>query len=218
MGAATPTRGRSILWGMPPVVPVRPPSPAGEAARVVGALAFLWAGVLATGPAGPEAADTRPALEAHQRRFEELAFGEQATVRDLVAALDEMTWILHEEGRWPGAGRLAEDWVGPFLPEGPYAWEHEGFGASASYLGIPDGGTRGAVLLDVQESPAGADPRHEERLLADGRHRRLPDGRVVHFTVWVLPPETTAQVEMPMRPAMEGWREVVLGDEGEAAS
>ena len=70
--------------------------------------------------------------------------------------------------------------------------------------------TLARLLVRLEESAYQQDPAHGALARADAHHVRLPDGTVVHASLWVHDDPTVA--ECPDRPEMGGWRQVVPGD------
>lgn len=141
------------------------------------------------------------ALRGYQVAFPALGFEEQRVGRALLAGLDEVCWARGEAGRWPEAGSLAAEGVFPGIAR--IEGRVQGEAVLYRFDGAP------AWLAELAPTPtAGVDPAHVESLLADGRHRRAPDGTLVHVALWIGPPGRSEG--FPFNPALEGWRELVV--------
>jgi hypothetical protein len=89
-----------------------------------------------------------------------------------------------------------------------YRFVHELEDRRCSYLGMPgDGGDAPALLLRLEEAAGVADPVHAALVRADGLHRRLADGTVVHYSVWLR--AAAGGDRIPARPELDGWRQMI---------
>lgn len=125
-------------------------------------------------------------------------------------SVDRVEAIRASAGSWPSIRVLGERGVAPFARDdaGPYYdWSFLKAEDRVSYAGRP-AVNRGSDLMLVVQEPK--DPlAHPSGAPRDPSHRMLPDGSVIHVSIWMRPhrddPITAGVLE---RPAELGWREV----------
>jgi hypothetical protein len=165
--------------------------------------------------AGNRAGADRPARRAaapqgsllpYQRLVETLPFDEQMMFEELQDAVLIAERHRAETGGWPDAELLATRGVSPFAP-GPvsqakrWTWGQYRTGLVIHYLGIPSGGGPAWLLAIVEPDPA-APP---DTAPNDEEHHRLPDGTVLHISVWKHPEGPKLPAGFVMAPHLRGW-------------
>ncbi|MBI2571087.1 MAG: hypothetical protein HYV63_29120 [Candidatus Schekmanbacteria bacterium] len=177
------------------------------------AVLILTAGVLLSSGGGSERL-ARAEVLPYQVAFARLAPREQLVIRELWASLPELCDGRGRSRQWPGSAELAADFLSPFSPMAVaggrivYAWQEELDAARGFYLGTPEDVTLPAVLLQVEETEGSSDPAHLRLIGLDSSHLKQPDGRVIHFSLWIAG-AGARHAGVPSRPEMLGWRQVV---------
>ena len=153
-----------------------------------------------------------------QQLFRDLPSSEQRTFRALQEGFTEARNLRVRTGAWPQVAALAGDGVPPFaadaLDAAKYHWSFLQDGLLVNYLGQPTRG-HGApdFLLLIQEPP----PVGAELQVAgvvDEEHELLPDGRLLHVTWWKRN-AGTAPSGILVRPEIEGWTQIRIGQQGQ---
>lgn len=111
---------------------------------------------------------------------------DQRMFRQLQVALLEAQTIRTTLGAWPDVATLAEQGIDPFGPDptnkgARYQWRLSRSELAVNYLGVPDRAEAPAWLLTIQEPDPSAPP---EAYSDDEEHARLPDGTVLHVSIW----------------------------------
>jgi hypothetical protein len=112
---------------------------------------------------------------------------------------------------WPAVGTLAAQGIPPFaLTRPPYRWSLVQDDVFINYVGLPelDGP---AFLALVQEPDPNAIDAAPAALL-DEVHHRLPDGTLLHVSIWFRAAGAAVPADRPItQPAAAGWTQVLVG-------
>jgi len=196
------------------VFAVLPPSTAAETGHVVRAIFHVgfWTTILialghgtivdgaaATGVQYDEIAfSTLPPLEQREYRLlrEGVATAERARGRT---------------GTWPEVDALATRGVAPFvdpIDHAGYQWTRVADGPVIDYVGVPAQASGLATFMVVLLEPEPGTPI-DPTLVADAVHHVMPDGTLVHVTIWRAPGArpTVSAVAAPR--VEDGWRRVI---------
>jgi hypothetical protein len=111
---------------------------------------------------------------------------DQRTFRQLQVALLESQAMRAASGAWPDTATMAEQGIEPFADDptnkgARYQWRLLRSGFVINYLGVPDRADAPAWLLTIQEPDPSAPP---EAYSDDEEHARLPDGTLLHVSIW----------------------------------
>ena len=163
--------------------------------------------------AGSQAADTSGTrgLLTYQGLMADLPAGEQLLFRELQEGLLEAERDRAVMKRWPDPSALEADGIPPFARDattkGPtYAWRRLQNGTTVNYLGIPSASDAPAWLLLIQEPEPGSPP---DPAPDDEEHHRLPDGIVLHISVWKHADGSRLEVALAPLPQARGWVQIV---------
>jgi hypothetical protein len=155
-----------------------------------------------------------PALGLGEIAFAELASADQRVFRALREGLGEAEIARAAGGEWPSVAELADQGVPPFaadpLDREGYRWERLRQGRVTNYLGVArPGSKRPSFLAVIQEPEPGlpADPQAKP----DDVHHRLPDGTMLHVTIWRGPALGPSPVVLAVPPIERGWSAIVVG-------
>ena len=162
----------------------------------------LWAGVVALRQTRTAPAPQRPPWE---HSFLELSPADQLRYRLVREGILEAENRRSGTETWPEPEVLAVEGVPPFEAT-DLEWTLRRHGIYVNYVGVPATGRPGlrwlvlfiepeAVAFDGQ---APAPPVDEE-------HHTLPDGTVLHVTVWTTPNQGLVPCEVLAFPVAEGW-------------
>ena len=214
-------------------VEIRPPSARAETLNVlrVAALIVLAAWIYLAAETAPPAAgsagmagggDIAGASRAgrdlmpYQRLFPALSGGEQRMFRELQEGLLEAENGRAATRRWPSPAELAAQGVPPFAaasPAGGYTWTLRQDGLTVNYVGVSAAPRAPAFLLLVQEpdplAPADAGAPASGN---DEMHHRLPDGAILHVSIWMRPAGGTVfPGGVLATPYDRGWLQLLVG-------
>lgn len=173
---------------------------------------------VARGPCGASDRSPQAGLLAHQKRFRDLAPGEQRIFRELQEGIAEAEGSRSSVGRWPIIEELASTGVPPFVPaprdRDRWSWEFRESNEGANYLGLPRSPTDSAWLVLLQESGERVKVELGEKIELDEFHRQLSDGTLIHVSTWMRtgPPKERSE-EVIARPETAGWTQIVIGPE-----
>jgi hypothetical protein len=158
----------------------------------------------------------RAQLTVDQRAFQDLDADEQRVFLQLEELLTEAERGRAQTGAWPTAEALASDGVTPFAADPidhvGYQWRHLATGKAVNYLGsAPVGSARPSFVLLILEPDAGIANDPNQPL--DEFHHRLPDGTLLHVSVWLGPGAALGDPSAAIArlPVEAGWRQVVTG-------
>lgn len=197
-------------------VEVLPPSRGAEArvvlraamAIVLGALLF---GAWRRGAAPDVGADLLP----YQVSFRDLAPELQRVYRELLEGVVEAENARAETGVWPTPEALAEEGVPPFAADPLRAtelrWTRLQDGPSVSYRGVPAEADAPELLVLIQEPDPRVGERFDPTAPPDETHHRLPDGSLLHVTLWYRPRALGGPIELLVRPFTEGFLQILAG-------
>ena len=124
---------------------------------------------------------------------------DQTMFADLTKQMLEIEALRAAQGRWPDAGRLE-------APAG-FRWTTSREGYFLNYLATPtDDGSAAAWLLVIQEPDpqAPTDPAPN-----DETHHRLPDGTVLHVSIWTHRFGGQIDRAFVRQPERNGWTQVL---------
>jgi hypothetical protein len=139
----------------------------------------------------------------YQALVRNLVSSDQATFGDLQKNLIEVEAARARTGRWPAA-------AGPDGPTPPrsYNWMGSREGLFLNYLAIPsDDVSAAAWLLVIQEPDPAAVPDPAPN---DEEHHRLPDGTVLHVSIWTHRFGEQVPREFVRQPQASGWVQVLM--------
>ena len=143
------------------------------------------------------------ALLPYQTLVRNLVSSDQATFGDLQKNLIEIETARARTGHWPEKGE----------PQGPasrssYTWIGSREGLFLNYLAIPAGDVSAAAwLLVIQEPDPAAVPDSAQN---DEEHHRLPDGTVLHVSIWMHRFGEQVPLEFVRQPQATGWVQVLM--------
>ncbi len=141
--------------------------------------------------------------------FRDLPSPRQRVFRAMQEGAAEAVSKRAASGAWPTVASLAEDGIPPFAPdpldETALRWELRNDGLLRQYVGIPAREGDPAWLVSIAEP----EPQGGEKPVpgvVDEEHQSLPDGRLLHVTLWsgTSVPATGVLAE----PALRGWKQV----------
>lgn len=146
----------------------------------------------------------------YQMLVRDLVAGDQATFEALRQTLLDAEGARAASGRWPDAPSLTRLPASNQAGGGSgalYSWRQQSQGVITHYVGLPaQDASAAAWMIAIREPepgvPTDTAPNDEE-------HHRLPDGTVLHVSIWThrfggqLEPAFTAQ------PESAGWTEVL---------
>ena len=137
---------------------------------------------------------------------------EQRAFRELQEGLLEAERVRSITGGWPSPAALADQGIPPFGADPTrvtsYVWTVTQRGVFVNYRGMPRVTGVPAWLLLIQEPDRGAprDPSPE-----DEEHHRLPDGAMLHVSMWIHPEGTELPSRLVSLPQVEGWTQLRAG-------
>jgi hypothetical protein len=137
---------------------------------------------------------------------------DQRMFRELQEGLLEAERIRASSGGWPAPAALAAQAIPPFAPDPTRAvshtWTVTQHGAFVDYLGKPAVTGVPAWLLLVQEPEPGAPPDPAKE---DEEHHRLPDGTMLHVSIWTHADGLALPDRFISLPQVEGWTQLRVG-------
>ena len=149
------------------------------------------------------AIDGAGTLLPYQTLVRSLVSSDQATFGDLQKKLIEVEAARAGTGRWPETG----DPQGP-APPSSYTWTGSREGLFLNYLASPsDDVSAAAWLLVIQEPDPAAVPDPAQN---DEEHHRLPDGTVLHVSIWMHRFGEQVSREFVRQPQTAGWVQVLI--------
>ena len=197
-------------------VEVLPPSERRETGLVLAvATAIFFAALLVIAPGSgysgsqnaPRAADLLP----FQILFRDAPPPVQRMYREMQEGLLEAEYRRAATKVWPAVGALAEEGIPPFAPtRPPYRWSLVRDEVFINYVGLPE--PDGPAFLALIQEP---DPNANDAIPAaslDEVHHRLPDGTLLHVSIWFRAAGATMSADRPVtQPAAAGWTQVLIG-------
>jgi len=139
---------------------------------------------------------------------------EQRMFRELQEGLLEAERVRATSGGWPSPAALADQGIPPFAADPTrqtsYVWTVTERGVFINYRGTPAVTNAPAWLLLVQEPDRGA-PRDVS--VEDEEHHRLPDGTMLHVSIWTHPAGTEVPQRLVSLPQVEGWTQLRAGSQ-----
>lgn len=135
----------------------------------------------------------------YQELVATLVSADQTIFAELTKQMIDLEAMRAAQGEWPGAGRL-EALRG-------FTWTASREGYFLNYLATPgDDGSAAAWLLVIQEPDpqAPADPAPN-----DETHHRLPDGTVLHVSIWTHRFGAQIDRRFVRQPERSGWTQVL---------
>jgi hypothetical protein len=128
-----------------------------------------------------------------------LVSSEQETFADLQKQVIDLERVRAATGRWPGAETLDA--------ASPYVWSHAREGFYVNYLARPSGDESAAAwLIVIQEPDPQAPP---DTAPNDETHHRLPDGTVLHVTIWSHRFGSQVGHAFVRQPETTGWTQIL---------
>jgi hypothetical protein len=201
------------------VIEVRPPSVLAETGYVMRAvfhLAYWTAIVIALVHApGRGSGGAVAGVPYDEVAFSSLAPAEQRTYRLLREGLAKAERVRIRSGRWPTIDDLVGLGVPPFVDpvdRAGYTWTRTQTGAAINYVGAPTTASGLATLAAVILEPEPGTPV-DPTAVHDDIHHILPDGSLVHVTVWRAPGLRSTVAAMAAPRVEDGWRRVVSATE-----
>lgn len=154
-----------------------------------------------------------PSLLPYQKRFRDLNNEEQRTFRALSEALIEAESFRFTRGHWPTSNDLAEQILPPFAPDPldkeQRTWSSREDRNGVNYLGKNEQDpNKSAFLLLVQE----ADEKAALGAVLDEEHHQLPNGDLVHVSIWMRAPAGTIPSGVIADPKLSGWTQLVVAE------
>jgi hypothetical protein len=194
---------------------ITPPSARREAANVLrlAAVILLVTWVYLANTATPQAgASGRSNLVSFQKLFRDLGPNDQRMFRSLEEGLLEAENLRASSGAWPTPPALAEQGIPPFavdpIVKEKYTWSLHHERILVNYLGLPAAPDQPAYLILVQEPTPGAPP---DRAPNDEEHHRLPNGDVLHVSVWRHERGAKLPDTLFGLPEADGWTQLLAG-------
>ena len=135
----------------------------------------------------------------YQELVATLVGADQALFADLTKQMVDVEGMRAAEGRWPDAGRL-KSLTG-------FTWTASREGYFLNYLATPGGDPSAAAWLLVLQEPdpqAAVDPAPN-----DETHHRLPDGTVLHVSIWTHRFGGQIDRQFVRQPERSGWTQVL---------
>jgi hypothetical protein len=148
-------------------------------------------------------------LMPYQMLVRDLVTSDQAVFDQLRASLAEAESIRASAGQWPEAStvRALPAAVSASGSTAPYNWRRTQRNIIVNYLGLPAGEASAAAwLIRIQEPdpavPADSAPNDEE-------HHRLPDGTVLHVSIWTHRFGGQVAPDFFPKPEIAGWTQLL---------
>lgn len=197
-------------------VEIQPPSRSGETRAVLRAALAIGLGALLLGSlrraAEPQAGSS---LLPFQVLFRDVEPAVQRAYRELQEGLVEAENARAETGDWPEPAALGAEGIPPFAPDplhaGAYRWARLQDGPSVNYRGVPSAPGAPELLALIQEPDPRVGERFDPAAPADETHHRLPDGSLLHVTLWYRPQVAAGAPELLVRPFTEGFVQILAG-------
>jgi hypothetical protein len=142
------------------------------------------------------------ALLPYQTLVRNLVSSDQTTFGDFQGTLIEIEAARARTGRWPETGGMP----GP-APPASYTWMGSREGLFLNYLALPSDDVSAAWLLVIQEPDPAAVPDPAPN---DEEHHRLPDGTVLHVSIWTHRFGQQVPREFVRQPQTAGWIQVLM--------
>ena len=170
---------------------------------------------LARSTARDALSDDRAGLLPYQKFARELPSSEQHTFRALQQALLAAERSRASTGLWPepaavvanGVSDGAEQFVTDADNHGLASeWRLVQKGLFTNYLGVPAEPATPDWLVFIQEPDPNGAP---DRAPNDEEHHRLPDGTVLHVSVWRRHLTSPVSGDLIVQPQLTGWTEIV---------
>jgi hypothetical protein len=197
----------------PRTVQILPLSVRQELANVVRLGVAIVAGVwlyLASAPMDTARAAGSRALLPFQTVASELPETGQRMFRELQEGRLEAENLRSIDGRWPDPATLSAQGVPPFAHDptskgSAYSWRLVQQGTIVNYLGVPSDAKSAAWLLLIQEPIPGAPP---DPASDDEEHNRLPDGTMLHVSIWKHDDGSSVKMALTPLPEAAGWKQI----------
>ncbi len=195
---------------------ITPPSARREAANVLRLAAVIllvtWVYLANTATAPGAGTSGRTNLVSFQKLFRDLGATDQRMFRSLQEGLLEAENLRAGSGAWPKPAALALQGIPPFaddpIAKEKYTWSLHHEGILVNYLGLPAVPHQPAYLILVQEPTPGAPP---DRAPNDEEHHRLPNGDVLHVSVWMHDRGGKLPDALFGLPEADGWTQLLAG-------
>jgi hypothetical protein len=193
-------------------VEVRPPSARRETGFVLIAATAIAGGallVIAPGSGAGIESGTRDLLP-FQLRFRDAPPAVQRIYRELQEGVLEAERRRAATKAWPAVVTLTAEGIPPFvLTRPPYHWALVRDGVFIDYLGLPDASGPAFLVLIQEPDPNTTDATDTSP--ADEVHHRLPDGTLLHVSLWFRDGPSSVLPDRPItQPAAAGWTQVVV--------
>jgi hypothetical protein len=126
-------------------------------------------------------------LMPYQVLLRDFVSSDQAMFQRLRQSLLDAEAVRAGTGQWPDAGSVASLPItspspDPSIPAPAYSWTRTQQGIIVNYLGLPGADASAAAWLIRIQEPDPLVPA--DRALNDEEHHRLPDGTVLHVSIW----------------------------------
>ena len=182
------TRERSIVIGL---------------AAAVAVLVALYLGLRSSVFGG----GTSGTLMPYQMLVRDFVSADQTAFARLRDSLIEAEAVRSQTGRWPEASQVPSLNAAGTVDGAEYKWVRTQRNIVINYLGLPDGDVSAAAwLLRIQEpdpaSPTDSAPNDEE-------HHRLPDGTVLHVSIWTHRFGGQVAPDFFIKPETAGWTQLL---------
>ncbi len=134
---------------------------------------------------------------------------DQAMFASLQERILQLEAIRGRTGRWPDpdAAGLPRQAPAAAAPPAAYTWQRSQQGIVVNYLARPESGDLSAAWLVVYREPDPAAP--VDIAPNDEEHHRLPDGTVLHISLWTRRFGGQAPGEFVPKPEAAGWTQVL---------
>jgi len=159
----------------------------------------------------PSTETSTAALMPYQTLARELVPVDQAMFNELKGRILRLEAARAQTGQWPDPGGTA------VLPDTPppvagahetmYTWQRSTKDIIVNYLGRPPQGESSAAWLVVYREPDPSVP--VDTAPNDEEHHRLPDGTVLHVSIWMRRFGGQVGTEFFPRPELAGWTQVL---------
>jgi hypothetical protein len=150
----------------------------------------------------------------------DLVLADRATFTTLTERILELEAIRARTGRWPepaaavGLPRVGLGADGRTAPT--YSWQRSERGIIVNYLARPARGDSSAAWLVVYREPDPSTPA--DTAPNDEEHHRLPDGTVLHVSIWMRRFGAQVSADFLPQPEVAGWTQVLTApDKGRSS-
>lgn len=171
----------------------------------------FWSAMIMGGDGSKRAVAAKSTTGFEERPFSDLDPEDQRLYRKCIEGTTEAEDVRATTKSWPSVAEMAKRLVPPFAPDpldhAGYTWTLRRDGTLVNYVGSPGpGSTRATFMIIVLEPDPGTSP--EPGAVPDETHHKLPDGTLLHVSIWIGPKPLAAPVWIP--PLENGWRRITM--------